>query len=339
MGEKILLVDDEARVVSALQRSLYRSYQIEIAGGPQDALDAIAESNFAVVVSDLKMPGMSGTDFLAKVKAMAPDTVRILLTGYADVEAAIAAVNEGNIFRLLTKPCPQNVLTRALDDALDRYRLQTSEQELLQNTLMGVVTVLVEILGAVHPVAFGRASRIRRYVRHLALELSPENLWQFEAAAMLSQIGCVSIPPEILNKQQAGDPLFQQEQYDCRSHPAIGRNLVAMIPRMEAVAEMIGLQRDERGSLAELPPAEYVVALGGQILRTALDFDQRILGGAEPEAALAEMRAQGNYDPVVLEAFDCDQIALTPEAEPVLVHGKRFQDDAQELESYRSITD
>src|SRR5271157_5026833 len=111
MSEKILLVDGDVRVVSALQRSLYRSYQIEIAGGPEDALAVMAESSFAVVVADYMMPGVPGSDFLATVKEIAPETVRILLTGCADLEAAIAAVNEGNVFRFLTKPCSQSLLT------------------------------------------------------------------------------------------------------------------------------------------------------------------------------------------------------------------------------------
>jgi len=340
MSEKILFVDDDVKVVSALQRSLYRSYEIEITGGPEDALAAIAESTgFAVVVSDLRMPGMSGTDFLARVKELAPETVRILLTGCTDIDAAIAAVNEGNIFRLLMKPCPQNVLTTALDDALGQYRLQTSERELLQDTLTGAVGVLVEVLGAAHPAAFGRASRIRRYVRQLGLKLDPDNLWQLEAAAMLSQIGYISIPPEILKKQQDNQPLSPEEQRYFLSHPAVGRRLIAMIPRMEPVARMIGFQRYKYLDPAELPPGEHAVALGGQILRTALDFDQLILSGSEPQAALAELSARGDYDPAVLAAFDPAQVPPMREDEPALISEKGLLEGAEDLELFRSITD
>ncbi len=340
MSERILFVDDDVRVVSALQRSLYRSYEIEITGGPEDALAAIAESaGFAVVVSDLRMPGMAGTDFLAKVKEIAPETVRILLTGCADIDAAITAVNEGNIFRLLLKPCPQGVLTTALDDALDQHRLRTSERELLQSTLTGAVAVLVEVLGAVHPVAFGRASRIRRYVRHLGLKLDPDNLWQLEAAAMLSHIGYISIPAEILKKQQDNQPLSPEEERYFLSHPAVGRRLIAMIPRMEPVARMIGFQRYEYLDPSNLPPGERAVALGGQILRTALDFDQLILNGSEPPAALAELSARGNYDPAALAAFDLAQLPATREEEPALVAERGLPEGSEDLELFRSITD
>jgi len=337
MSEKILLVDDDVRVVSALQRSLYRSYQVEIAGGAEDALAVMPESSFAVVVADYKIPGMPGSDFLATVKEVAPETVRILLTGCADLGAAIAAVNEGNVFRFLTKPCSQVLLTKALDDALAQHRLYDSEREVLQDTLTGAVAVLVEVLSAAHPAAFGRASRIRRYVRQLGLKLNPDNLWQFEAAAMLSQIGCISIPPEILKKQQENHPLSAEEQRYFVSLPLVGRRLIAMIPRMEPVAKMIGLQRDEYHGEIDLAPGEYAVALGGQILRTALDFDQLVLSGLDPRAALAELGVRGSYDPVVLAAFDSAEAPRMGEDEPVREKG--FQEGAEDLELFRSITD
>jgi DNA-binding NtrC family response regulator len=162
MTETILLVDDDARVISALQRSLYKSYQIEIAGAPQDALDAVRQNGYAVIVSDLRMPGMDGVELLAKAKELSPDTVRILLTGQADLDSAIAAVNEGNVFRFLTKPCSHDQLCRALDDALEQHRLQVAEEQVLKETLTGTVAILVQVLSAIQPLAFGRASRIRR---------------------------------------------------------------------------------------------------------------------------------------------------------------------------------
>src|SRR4051812_31777786 len=115
MTPTILLVDDDVRVISALQRSLYRDYRIEIAAGASDALTALTQGSYAVIVSDLKMPGMSGIDLLTTVKTAYPDTVRVLLTGEADLDAAIAAVNDGNVFRFLTKPCPQELLKKTLD--------------------------------------------------------------------------------------------------------------------------------------------------------------------------------------------------------------------------------
>jgi YesN/AraC family two-component response regulator len=161
-------------------------------------LETLQTGEYSVVVSDFKMPGMDGVQFLAEVKRRAPETVRILLTGEVDFHTAIAAVNEGNVFRFLSKPCSHELLTKTLDAALEQYRLQTAERDVLRETLMGTAAVLVEILALTHPVAFGRASRARWNVRTMARELQSANHWEFEAAAMLPQTDCIAVPQELL---------------------------------------------------------------------------------------------------------------------------------------------
>ena len=151
MNDAILLVDDDVHVVTALQRMLHRGYNIEIAAGAEDALQVIRQNAYAVVVSDLQMPGMNGVEPLAKVRDVSPETVRILLTGQADLDAAIAAVNEGNVFRFLTKPCPLETLQKTLNTALEQHRLHVAEREVLQETLTGTVAILVQVLAAIQP--------------------------------------------------------------------------------------------------------------------------------------------------------------------------------------------
>ena len=89
---------------------------------------------------------MDGIQFLAQIREMSPDTVRIMLTGHADLENAIQAVNEGNIFRFLTKPCDNNILIQVLSQGLEQFRLVTAEKELLEKTLQGSINVLTELL-------------------------------------------------------------------------------------------------------------------------------------------------------------------------------------------------
>jgi len=121
--------------VQALQRALRSEFHIEIAGGSEAGLQVLTRDGpFAVVVSDLRMPVMDGVQFLSRVKAVSPDSIRVMLTGQADLNAAIAAVNEGNIFRFLTKPCPPATMSKVLEASLEQYRLVTAERELLQNT-------------------------------------------------------------------------------------------------------------------------------------------------------------------------------------------------------------
>jgi signal transduction histidine kinase len=133
---KILFVDDDRAVLDSLRRGLCRHYDVTTALGPEEGLRVVeAKGPFAVVVSDLRMPGMDGVAFLKTVRERNPMAVGIMLTGHGDLTAAMAAVNEGHIFRFLTKPCPIPSLSRALDAGLEQYRLAAAEKELLRVTL------------------------------------------------------------------------------------------------------------------------------------------------------------------------------------------------------------
>jgi response regulator RpfG family c-di-GMP phosphodiesterase len=304
MNNTILFVDDDIRVVSAIQRSLYKAYRIEIAGDPKDALDAIGGTTYAVVVSDLRMPGMNGVQFLTSVRDLSPNTVRILLTGQPDLDAAIAAVNDGAIFRFLTKPCPQEILTKTLDAALVQFRLLTAEKDVLRETVMGTVAVLVEILSAIQPIAFGRAGRIREYVRLLAKEMQIPDVWQLETAAMLSQIGCIKVDPDILQRYYAGETLSDDEMAEFHSHAGIGRKLLQKVPRLHNVAQIIGHQHEEFDADASLEPEAYNIMLFAQVLRGALDFDRLIGTEGSPEGALMQIHGNaGSYSPELRAAL------------------------------------
>ena len=129
MKEKILLVDDDAMVLSGLKRQLRSQFRIETALSGKEALKIIDEKGpFAVVVSDYFMPGMNGIDFLCKVKKVDPHTVRMMLTGSADMSTAIQAVNEGSIFQFHPKPCPADTLGQAIKSGIDKYRKTTDGQ-------------------------------------------------------------------------------------------------------------------------------------------------------------------------------------------------------------------
>lgn len=108
MGQRVLFVDDDVNILAAYKRQLRKDFDLEIAEGGLNGLEVIKEKGpFAVVVSDYKMPNMDGNQFLAQVKKIDPDISRIMITGFADLNMAMEAVNEGNIFRFLTKPCSQ----------------------------------------------------------------------------------------------------------------------------------------------------------------------------------------------------------------------------------------
>lgn len=307
MDERILFVDDEPDVLSTFQRNLRKQFQIMTATSGREGLTLIDQQGpFAVIVSDLRMPGMDGIQFLAQARMRAPDSVLMMFTGYVDMQTAFDAVNDGTVFRFLIKPCLLETLVKALGAGVAQYRLRTAERELLEETLRRSIRVLTEILGMVNPAAFGRATRVRAYVKDMAARLKLTNLWQLEVAAMLSQIGCISVPTEVLDKAYAGRALAVDEANLLESHPEVGSKLIANIPRLESVAWMIAAQRHAYKTYC-VQPAEALddeLALGAQMLKVAIDLDQLLASGLTPDAALDELRQHPDeYSPRVVTAL------------------------------------
>ena len=305
MTTRILCVDDEPNLLLAIERQFRKRFEVTTALGPDLGLQAVAESGpFAVVVSDLRMPRMDGIQFLTRVRQISPDTVRMMLTGQADLCDAMEAVNRGNIFQFLSKPCPPETLGRALDSALQQHKLIQSERELLERTLTGSVEVLSEVLGLVNPSAFGRAQRIRRYVAHIAATLNLPGRWQYDLAAMLSQIGCITVAPDILDKIYAAQPLDDDEKKAFASHCAVGHDLLVKIPRLEHVANMVASQQAPGKGKDGSDP----VGVGAGLLKTATDFDEQIVRGRAVDETLSAMRSSGRYNPSYLAALEQVQI-------------------------------
>jgi response regulator RpfG family c-di-GMP phosphodiesterase len=305
--ERILFVDDDQNLLDGMQNQFRKLFRIECALGGEEGLRKMAEPEpFAVVVSDMRMPGMDGIQFLSRVAERCPDTVRIMLTGNADLGTAMAAVNEGRIFRFVTKPCPQEVMRNVLEAAIHQYRLITSEKELLEKTLKGSIKVLVDILSITNPAAFSRAMRVKEYVAQLTLILQLADGWEFEVAAMLSQIGYVTIPSETLERAIAGAPLSESERKMVVGSSEFARNLLQNIPRLEMVAQMIARQGERfdafPASLAGSPenPAHF----GSQILKTVVDFDSLVAEGMRPQSAIQALEnKKGEYNPKILAAM------------------------------------
>jgi len=295
---KILFVDDDEKVLAMFRRNLSRRFHMDTSTDPSEALSVVKLGGVAVVVADLRMPGMDGFEFLAKVSELSPLTVKIMLTGHADLDAAIAGVNEGHLFRFLTKPCPTETLIRSLEAALEQYRLVTAEKELLRGTLQGCIKVLTEILGQTNPEAFGRSERISRHMKNLAARLGVRDRWKIELAAMLSQIGCIFIPEAIVTHDRCMTSLTPEEKQIFEMHPHVGAQLLSNIPRLDEVREIILHQEDDYDEHKHIP-------YGSRMLKICLDFDKLESCAGGVHDVMAAMRRQAErYDPAILDAFE-----------------------------------
>jgi response regulator RpfG family c-di-GMP phosphodiesterase len=236
------------------------------------------------------MPGMDGIQLLSRVKAQSPNTIRVMLTGNADMDTAVDAINEGNIFRFLNKPCSKEMMAKTLTAALVQYRLITAENQLLEETLSGSIQVLTEVLSLVNPAAFGRAERARRYIHHIVIAMKLGNPWQYEVAAMMSQLGCVTLAPETIEAVYSGEKLSANEQAQYDAHPSVAYGLLSKIPRLEPIAWMIEHQNQPFREIDDRAD----MRLGAEILRLTLAYEQLIhKGRSRIEAAhlLARERA------------------------------------------------
>jgi response regulator RpfG family c-di-GMP phosphodiesterase len=294
MCERVLFVDDEPSVLEGIQRTLRKQVDLQTAPSGAEGLRLLQEAGpFALVISDMRMPAMNGAQFMAKVREQAPDTVRMILSGQADLQATIAAVNEGHIYRFLNKPCPSDQLLAAVKDGLEQYRLLTAERVLLEQTLSGSVRMLIEILGMVIPAASSRASRLQHYTLALAAALGLPERWQWGLAAFVSQIGCVALPKETLLKVEAGQALTGEEKRLYESHPEVAGKLLAAIPRLEDVAAIVTAQfetLDFAGKPEDVRQWD-VRSIGRMLLRAAIEFDRLVMRGATREAAAESLRA------------------------------------------------
>ncbi|MBU1247669.1 MAG: response regulator [Proteobacteria bacterium] len=304
MSKRILFVDDDDKILKMFKRSLAKDFEVHVALGPEEGLKQIAEEDaFCVVVSDLKMPGMDGITFLNKVRKLAPETVRVILTGYADLENAMASVNTGGVFRFLTKPCEMGAITDVLKTCVKQFELVTAEKVLLERTLKGCIEVLSESLSLVNPEAFGKATRVSRFVRMLTQKMDIKNIWKYEVAAMLSQIGCMVLPESAIVKLNTGKPFSPEEVQLYDMHPSIGRNLISHIPRMEAVAEMVHYQnKNFDGTGTPVNSVEGAdIPLGGRLLKVAGDFDLAYTRtGSWSKAFLSLENKLERYDPEIM---------------------------------------
>jgi response regulator RpfG family c-di-GMP phosphodiesterase len=296
----ILCVDDEPRILEGLVLQLRRDYQVYTASSGQVALQTLKDlGGVMVVVSDMRMPGMDGATLLKQVKQRYPETTRILLTGETGREAAVQAINEGQIFRFLTKPCSPDQLRTAIDAGVIQHRLMSAEKVLLQETLIGCIKALVDVLAITNPVAFGRAQRVTRLATQLAASLGTKNFWQLETAAMLSQVGYIALPVELIEKIYYGERLTPEEKILAEGTPQVAHNLLGRIPRLEPVLQILDAARVKPDA------TEGMVQFGANILRLAVDYDSLIAQGHPMNVAVQSLRTQNGMHPAQL----IDQLA------------------------------
>jgi CheY-like chemotaxis protein len=301
LRHRILCVDDEPRVLQAVSKHLRDRFEVLTAASGVEGVEVVKrERDLAVVIADMRMPEMDGATFLRHTRVLQPTAVRMLLTGQADIAAAIKAINEGQVFRFLTKPCPPDHLLAVVDEAIRQYELVIAERLLLQRTVVGSIKALTDIMSLVNPTVVGRAVRLKRRVSALAAELDIEDRWQLEAAALLSHLGEVSLPERVTRKIARGDDLDAAESERLQAATRAANRLIAHVPRLEPVSALLSaVSADEdKGD-----GGAAVDTVAEQILRLGMEIDRLELQGLSPQAALDTLRTLAEFPPTLLDAL------------------------------------
>lgn len=309
----LLLVDDEESVTNAIQRAFRKEpYEIHAASSGQEALGRLKESEkpFSLIISDQRMPEMTGTEFFEKAKKIAPHAARILLTGHSDMAAIVAAVNRGEIHRYLTKPWRDDDLLLQVKNSLEQYELVLENRKLLALTkrqneklkelnrnleakiaerskeiieknkelesgLYNTVRAFGSLVEMHSPLLAGHGRRVSVMSREIArlLELNEQEITQIEVAGLLHDVGKLGLPAKLLDYQESRWGQQDIERY--RNHPKEGQTTVQFIERLDHVGLLIRShheQYDGNGYPDRL--AEEEIPLGSRIIAVANSYDK-----------------------------------------------------------------
>ena len=311
MNNKILCVDDEESILRGFQLNLRKDFELHLASDGVEGLEIFEkEGGFALVLSDMRMPRMNGAEMLAEIKKRDHEVSTILLTGHTDFDSAMAAVNDGNVFRMLSKPCPPERLIKVLNDGLEQYDLIRSKRILLDQTLRGAVDALAESLSTAKPLFFGRVQRVRRMANELAMKQDVPNAWRVDVASVFSQLAYLALPENVTEDVYYRRDLSKEVKALLAKFPEDTRNILNKIPGLEEVGEILK-SVDVQYRFEE--EKEDGVRLAASILKVALDFDYYEEQGYNRSIIVSTLKERNkDYDPKITQSLS-DLIVIAEE--------------------------
>ncbi|OPZ60229.1 MAG: Cyclic di-GMP phosphodiesterase response regulator RpfG [Deltaproteobacteria bacterium ADurb.Bin510] len=306
MGAAVLFVDDEESILE-LAQALFeeRSLEIITASSPQQAIELVRKTEIAVMVSDNRMPGMSGIELLTRVRLLSPDTVKILMTGYADLQTAVDAINRVEVFRFVAKPWDSRQMVEVVEDALERYRLIRS---LKQGDEANVLS-LVHALELKDPYTRGHSERVCEYALKLAGKIGISDLTAIKYGSWLHDCGKIGVSESILHYE---GPLDEAELHVVRNHPLWGAEVARQARLSDEVVDIVLTHHerfDGKGYPVGLEGED--ISLGARVVAVADVYDALTTDRPYRDAYAADqaleilksMRATV-LDPVLVDAFD-----------------------------------
>lgn len=307
----ILAIEDDPDDARLLSRNLQKLPEITVNFlhycDPEEGLRQLARRDVDMVFLDYRLGALTGLELLERIRDAGDVRPVVVLTGQGAEDVAVELMRAGADDYIVKANLNPDVLRRSMDHAHQRYlrrQAENGQRDLLAKTLSASVQMLVDILHLLQPECFGRATRVSQIVREICAELELENTWEVDVAAKLSQLGCLQVPRETLQKACQGEDLSFSEKRTFWKHPQVAADLINRIPRLQGVAQIVAYQ--EKHFDGDGPPLNDVrgkdIPLGARILKLALDFDARVTAGNSNYGALEIIRShRGRYDPDIIE--------------------------------------
>ena len=301
-------IEDNRIVLQDMIQALGHKTTLAVNG--MDAYSLIKFQPPDLVLLDILMPEMDGYEVLENIKADEDlNYIPVIMITAVDETESIISCLEMGAEDYIVKPFNSSLLKARINGSLEKKRLWDAEKDLLEKTLKGSIEVLVEILSLSNPKAFSRSLRIQKYVRLIVKSMKLKDQWSFEVAALLSQLGSITLPDEILEKSYETDAmeLSKGELKLFKSLPSLSKKILEKIPRLEMIAAMIGEQQRLYGFDNDPDDASKKsknINLGGDILRVTLEYDNLVMNGEPDRKALEILGQNSSYcNPNVVEAL------------------------------------
>jgi CheY-like chemotaxis protein len=295
VGGTIMVVDDNPANLKMLEDALRQmSYRVRCFPSGRLALTAAAENPPDLILLDVNMPEMSGYEVCERLKAapLLADIPVLFISALHETGDKVKGFRSGGV-DYISKPFQFEEVYARIETHLKLKRAQQAERELLELTLNGAIRMLAGLVHAASPELTARSRAIRDCVTWIGQRVAVRELWQYDLAATLCLIGCITLPEEAFKRGYAGDHASPDEEMMLRSHPETGARLLANIPRLEPTAEMIRLQQVPDSN----PDAPEQVRMGARMLHLAVELDRRIYRGLPFRAALQELKSTpGRFD-------------------------------------------
>jgi CheY-like chemotaxis protein len=300
---RVLCLDDEPQVLEALSDALRRKFDVVVTSNGFEALRLLTADPFEVVLADMRMPMLNGDRFFNLAREHSPDTTRVLLTGHSGLPDAAAAVNEGEIFRLLIKPCKTADLVHTLDAAIAHHHARVAQRTALDHTAEATVSALIELAQQIDPDSASRADRVRRHATDLFAHANdgrsprPELL----RACQLMQLGVASVSAETRARTASGARLAPEHAAELEELPALAARVMPDVATLQPVRRLLAATGQPN---AASRPQSSTADGDAQVLRIALDFELQLRQGTPMETAVRALRVRsGRYDARLLRAF------------------------------------